>query len=189
MYQIAIQNEDGNRLNLTDGNDYAVTASGLSPVNANIVTASVAGMDGTKYVSAKRQSRNIVLMIYPQRNIEENRIQLYRYISTKKWIRVFFENDSRNVYIDGYVESFETDLFDNIQVAQVSIICPIPAFIDVSESQSTISTATSNFYFPFYTQLAENIMPALDDVRCDFVSISKETLLLNTGQLNINKLA
>lgn len=44
MYQIAIQNATGDRLELTENKDYIVTASGLSPENANIVTATVANM-------------------------------------------------------------------------------------------------------------------------------------------------
>ena len=178
MYQIAIQNATGDRLELTENKDYIVTASGLSPENANIVTATVANMPGAKY---------IVLMIYPQRDIETSRINLYKYISTGAWIRVFFKNGTRNVYIDGYVESFETDLFARTQVAQVSILCPAPAFIDAQEMTVVNSVSTPKFSFPFYTLIASNLVPGgagLDDIRCELINMTDTTLILNAGKLD-----
>ncbi len=186
MYQIAIQNASGDRLELTENKDYIVTASGLSPENANIVTATVANMPGAKYVSSKKQKRNIVLMIYPQRDIETSRINLYKYISTGAWIRVFFANDTRSVYIDGYVESFETDLFARTQAAQVSILCPDPAFIDVQKMTVINSVSTPRFSFPFYTLVSSNLVPGgpgLDDIRCELINMIDTTLILNSDKL------
>lgn len=160
--------------------------SGLSPENANIVTATVANMPGAKYISSKKQKRNIVLMIYPQRDIETSRINLYKYISTGAWIRVFFKNCTRNVYIDGYVESFETDLFARTQVAQVSILCPAPAFIDAQEMTVVNSVSTPKFSFPFYTLIASNLVPGgagLDDIRCELINMTDTTLILNSDKL------
>lgn len=184
MYRIAIENASGNKLELTENKDYIVTASGLSPAEANIVTASVANMPGEKYVSSKKQKRNIVLTIYPQGDIETSRINLYKYISTDAWIRVYFENDTRNVYIDGYVESFETDLFARTQAAQVSILCPSPAFIDTNSNTIVNSAISAAFTFPFYTLWAHNLAYNFDDIRCDLVEITDTTLLLNKGMLD-----
>lgn len=186
MYQIAIQNATGDRLELTENKDYIVTASGLSPENANIVTTTVANMPGAKYISSKKQKRNIVLMIYPQRDIETSRINLYKYISTGAWIRALFKNGTRNVYIDGYVESFETDLFARTQVAQVSILCPAPAFIDAQEMTVVNSVSTPKFSFPFYTLIASNLVPGgagLDDIRCELINMTDTTLILNSDKL------
>lgn len=188
MYQIVIQNSRGDKLDITDGRNYETTASGLSPVSANIVTTTVAGMDGARFASSKRQKRNIVLMIYPMRDIEANRLLLYRYICTKKWIRTFIKNGTRDVYIDGYVESFEADLFDKTQVAQVSIICPKPEFIDIQDNMYEINNSDSLFYFPYYTLIANNLVPgglALDDIRCELISqISSDSLVLGKSQLD-----
>ena len=125
-------------------------------------------------------------MIYPQRDIETSRINLYKYISTGAWIRVFFKNCTRNVYIDGYVESFETDLFARTQVAQVSILCPAPAFIDAQEMTVVNSVSTPKFSFPFYTLIASNLVPGgagLDDIRCELINVTDTTLILNSDKL------
>ena len=125
-------------------------------------------------------------MIYPQRDIETSRINLYKYISTGAWIRVFFRNGTRNVYIDGYVESFETDLFARTQVAQVSILCPVPAFIDAQEMTVVNSVSTPKFSFPFYTLIASNLVPGgagLDDIRCELINMTDTTLILNSDKL------
>ena len=192
MYQIVLQNSKGDRLDVTDGRDFETTASGLSPTAANIVTSTVAATDGVRYVSAKRDKRNIVLMIYPLRNIEANRIRLYRFCPTKNQLRVCFKNDERDVYIDGYVESLEADLFASMQAIQLSIICPLPAFIDAHENVTMISNSKPEFYFPFYTLLAHNLVPGgqgLEDTRCELISpISDKSLILNKGLLGIGTL-
>ena len=46
---------------------------------------------------------------------------------------MYFSNDSRNVSISGYVETFECDLFSVSETVQISIICPNPYFKNVSE--------------------------------------------------------
>lgn len=188
MYQIVLQNIKGNRLDITDSRDFETTASGMSPTAANIVTSTVAVTDGVRYVSAKRDKRNIVLMIYPLRNIETNRNRLYRFCPTKDQLRMFFKNDERDVYIDGYVESLEADLFASMQVIQLSIICPYPAFIDTHEKVTTISNSKPEFYFPFYTLLAHNLVPGglgLEDSRCELISpISDKSLILGKGLLD-----
>lgn len=152
-YQIKIENKYGDQLQLTDNPNYKVKATGLSPVDSNIITASVANYGGERYVSSRQQKRNIVLTIYVCEPVEKNRINLYKYIRSHDWIRVYFKNGTRDVYIDGYVESFELDHFSQTQAAQVSIICPQPNFIDINTNEAFNSRSNKNFYLPFNTSV------------------------------------
>ena len=153
-YELIIENKYGNQLKLTDNPNYNAVVTGLSPVTSNIITTSVANYSGEKYITSRQQKRNIVLTIYVNEPVEANRINLYKYIKSDDFIRIYFKNSSRDVYIDGYVESFELDHFSQNQTAQVSIICPQPNFISKSENKVKNADVKDAFYFPFNTELS-----------------------------------
>lgn len=135
MFEFSVQNDKGEILELTENPNYNVTQiTGLTPTGCTINTAAVAGMDGETFNSARINKRNITITIVPEYPIEQNRNMLYRYFPEKKKIRLFYENDTRNVYIDGYVESMESDLFTKRQSYQISVLCPNPYFVDAQES-------------------------------------------------------
>lgn len=150
MYGITIENKFGEKLQLTDNVNYKTKVTGLNPTTSDIVTTQVANYGGARYVTSKQQTRNIVLTIYINEPVEANRINLYKYIKSDDWIRFYYKNNTRSVYIDGYVESFEIDLFTQPQTAQVSIICPKPQFLDMENNESIFSTTTEAFSFPFW---------------------------------------
>lgn len=135
MFEFSVQNDKGEILELTENPNYNVTQiTGLTPAGCTINTAAVAGMDGETFNSARINKRNITITIIPEYPIEQNRNLLYRYFPEKKKIRLFYENDTRSVYIDGYVESMESDLFTKRQSYQISVLCPNPYFVDAQES-------------------------------------------------------
>ena len=71
--------------------------------------------------------RNIVLYIVPKNranNIETNRLVLYKYFRPKHKIRLYFQHNSRDVFIDGYVETVEIALYSQLEQFQISVICP-----------------------------------------------------------------
>ena len=149
MYNLSVKNTSGEILRLTRDNNYAITGvEGLTPVAANINTSTAGINDGVVYNSARLGYRNIVLTIRITQDAEKNRIKLYNFFQTKQFCTLFFANDSRNVYIDGYVETFECDLFVLGQTAQISIICPNPYFKSVSETINSGSAVTAAFEFP-----------------------------------------
>ena len=151
MFKCKIENVKNNILTLTQNeSDYQVLSiTGLNPPNAQINTSTIAGLDGAKFNSSKLQSRNIVIMIKINGDIEANRINLYKYFATKEWCKFYYENEHRNVYIDCYVENFECDLFTNNEIAQISLICPQPYFKDMQTIIDDISKALAAFEFPF----------------------------------------
>ena len=61
---------------------------------------------------------------------------------------MYFSNDTRDVCISGYVETFECDLFTLGQTAQISIICPNPYFKSTTETVNSGSAVTAAFEFP-----------------------------------------
>ena len=149
MFDLSVKNITGDILRLTRNNSYAITGvTGLTPVAANINTSATGINDGETYNSARLGYRNIVITLYFTHDVEKNRIKLYDYFQTKQFCTLYFSNDSRDVCIDGYVETFECDLFSVSETAQISIICPNPYFKSVSETVNSSSVIISNFEFP-----------------------------------------
>lgn len=151
MYQAKIQNANGEVMLLT--NDEAkyqiLSIQGLNPPQAQINTTAIVGLDGAKFNSSKLDTRNIVITIKINGDVETNRLALYNSFITKKWCRFYYSNDTRNVYIDGYVNNVECDLFTNSETAQISIICPDSYFKALTEIITDISNIRGLFKFPF----------------------------------------
>lgn len=159
MYTAKIQNSNGQILVLTQKEQtYQVTSiEGLNPPQGTVNTTTIVGMDGALYNSAKLQTREIVITLKINGDAEQNRLALYSYFRTKEWCRFYYTTESRNVYIDGYVTNVECDLFDNSEVAQISILCPSPYFADQNEIVNDISSTVAMFEFPFSINLTEPI--------------------------------
>lgn len=150
MYSLSVENNRGEVLDLTNSENYTVyKITGLNPPKATINSSVNATTDGSSVNSTRVESRNIVIYMAIDGEIETNRINLYKYFPIKKSVTLYFKNDTRDVMIEGVVEIIECDLFTNRQVAQISIICPQPYFKAVEDIISYFSDITSLFEFPF----------------------------------------
>ena len=173
--EIAVENSRGERLELKD--DYKVVdVDGLTPATATINTDKVAIVDGEHFNSSYVNARNIVLTIVPEGEPEKARLELYRYFKPKYFVKVFFKTKYRNVYVDGYVETFGGTPYSQKQSFQVSILCPGPFFHSVDKNiRMEQETEKSNFVFPFFLEENEGI--AISEI-----IIEKDIELINEGQ-------
>lgn len=150
MFEVSVENKKGNKISFVQNEKYAITSiTGLGPPDAAINTINVGSFDGERYNSSKTAMRNIVMTIAILGDIEANRIALYSVFKSKEWIRFYYKNGIRDVYIDGYVESAPIDLFSENQEVQVSILCPQPFFENAEEIIKDMNLIISMFYFPF----------------------------------------
>lgn len=150
MYTLIVQNPKGEQMHLTGSDKYDVLdVSGLNPSPATINTSSIVGVDGSRYNSSRIEERNIVITLNIKTPIEENRINLYRYFQVKRYVKLYYQNDHRDVYIEGYVETFENNPFTQLQQPQISIICPDPFWKSNSEINVNFSNPLALFEFPF----------------------------------------
>lgn len=149
MYGISVQNKYGEMLDFQKNGTYdVVSVKGLNPPNAIINMSTIATTDGAIFNSSRADKRNIVITIVFHDDIETSRIQLYKFFPIKEPVTLFFHNTTRNVKIEGYVESFECDLFERGQRAQISIVCPQSYFTDEELTYVSFSTVTGEFEFP-----------------------------------------
>lgn len=159
MYTAKIQNANGNILTLTgnEPNFQVVSITGLNPPPAQVNTTSIAGLDGAKFNSAKLNTRNIVITLRLNGNVENNRQLLYMYFRTKEKCTFYYSNNNLDVSIQGYVETVECNLFARGEQMQISIICPFPYFASIDEIIADISNETGAFTFPFAIDIGDPI--------------------------------
>lgn len=146
---IKIENERGQVLNLSADPRYLPILSGVGPVAATINRTKMATADGTQFNSSTVDERNLLLTIHLRRDVARARQNLYRYIATKRPIRVYYQNDGLDVYLDGYVETAEVEPWSQEENMAVSILCPMPFWRDVAESYADASHVVAMFEFPF----------------------------------------
>ena len=150
MYTLKAENARGKVIDLTASEKYTVLEiTGLNPPGATVNLSSMANIDGKIYNSAKMNERNITILIKILPPVEENRVDLYTYFKSKEYVKLYYKNAMRDVYIDGYVESFDCDFFTDNETAQVSILCPRPYFKDITENRTDFSQVEDLFEFPF----------------------------------------
>lgn len=151
MYTAKIQNAQGEILQLNDQESkWAVLSiTGLNPAPAQLNMAEIYGMDGSRMNYAKLTARNIVIMLRLCGDVEENRLEIYRFFPQKTPVRFFYKTRSRDVYIDGYVETIEGDLYTQNEVFQISLICPDPYFRSVENNVIELQNSRGEFTFPF----------------------------------------
>lgn len=160
MYGAQIANSKGNVLELTGHEDMyqVISIRGLTPPNAQINMSTIVGLDGAKFNSSKLETRNIVIMLRLNGNVEANRNMIYGYVPTKEMCTFYYQNGLRDVYIEGYVQSVDGDLFSISEILQISIICPQPYFKAVDEIIDDISKVTPLFTFPFSINIGEPVV-------------------------------
>ena len=152
MYTFIAENANGEQLQLTQNPNYElVITNGLLPPSATINTSQLVNTDGELFNSSKMNMRNLVFTIYPKHPVEANRLALYKIFKSKQYVKCYYKNDSRNVYIEGYVETIDGSLFDQIQAIQVSITCPQPYWKGLNEVTTDMSKITNMPEFTFST--------------------------------------
>lgn len=170
---IKIENSRGEVLNLSTDPRYYPILTGTGPPPATINRAKVSTADGTQYNSATVDERPLLLTVYFMRDVARARLNLYKYAATKRWIRVYYEADGLDVYVDGYVETVEINPWEENQNMQISIICPQPFWQDVAETYTNASAVSALFELPFET----------DDVGIELSLVDKDnsTIIENQG--------
>lgn len=175
-YILKAENHRGEVINLSaDPNYILYKIEGLQPPSVNVNVSDNATSDGSTFNSARANSRNIVIYVAIKGIVEESRINLYKYFPLKKKIKLYYKNDTRDVYIEGYVELIECDLFSASQVAQISIICPQPYFKGVDELVSYFSDISSLLQFPFSI--------ASSGIEFSAVTTNIRKSIINTGDI------
>ena len=182
MFILKVENTLNQIVTLTQNESayQIIGIDGLNPPQAVINSSVVAGMDGSKFNSSRLAERNIVITIRLNGNVRENRLFLYRYFRSKQWCKLYYNNDLRNVYIEGYVETIEVDHFSQSETMQISIICQNPYFKSLNEIVNDISKSLAAFEFPF--AIGDGIGTD-DPVEISTVDMNKVAQIVNNSEI------
>ena len=85
MFTLSVENDRGEKLELTHNKKYTVTnITGLNPPKATINTSPVSNFDGVRQNGSRAEPRNLVITVVIEGDIEANRINLYKYFKIKR---------------------------------------------------------------------------------------------------------
>lgn len=176
MFTLKVENKLKQILTLTqnESNYQVINVNGLNPPKANIFTNPVSGMDGAKFKDSKLEMRNLVLTIKINGDAEQNRLHLYEYFKTGAWCKIYYSNETRSVFIEGYCETIECPLFTINQQMQISIVCTDPYFKSLMTIYADISKQFPNFEFPF--DIEE------EGIEFSLLDVDRETVVTNGGE-------
>ena len=129
MFSLSVKNKYDEVLELTNNDAYVIKEiNGLDPPDNILNMSRIAGDDGSVLNSVYTDNRTITITLAVNEPAEENRIRLYRYFKAKTQLRLYYQNDSRDVCIDGYVQSMPISFFAKKEIVQITIVCPKPFF-------------------------------------------------------------
>ena len=180
MFELKVENKYGEVLTLSQNPNYAVKSiDGIDPPDAVINTARNANADGSVFNSAYVDNRTITITLAINQPTEANRIALYKYFKSKYPVAIYFKNDSRDVVINGYVQSIPIGYFEKKEIFQVTIFCPEPFFEGVEKDAVASLTAEALFEFPFDISVPIPFSELNGD---------RETLVMNEGDVETGAL-
>jgi hypothetical protein len=110
---------------------------GLGPVKSEITTTPSGVSRGETFQGASTGKRNIVLTLglnpdWATQTMSSLRQLLYAYLMPEQWCKLRINSDELpTTDIEGYVESFEPNMFSQDPEIQVSIINPKPDFTEI----------------------------------------------------------
>lgn len=148
---VKIENPRGQVLDFSADSRYVAILTGTGPPPATVNRSKSSTTDGAQFNGATVDERPLLLTVHLIKDVARARLNLYRYIATKQHIKVYYQNDGLDVYVEGYIETAEVDPWTQQQTVQASIVCPMPFWRDVKETYTDASHVHALFELPFFT--------------------------------------
>lgn len=174
LYSLKLENANNQIVDLNDNVNYVVLdCKGLNPPKADLFTSTSPNRKGSRYNGSSLNERSIELTIKLLGDVEASRNALYEFLDSELYTKIYYENNIKQVYCEGYVEEHEFDLFTSNELVNVSITCCDPYLKSIQTIQLDISSLLHQFTFPF----------SIDNVGIPFSTIKEnnETSFYNQG--------
>ena len=126
---------------------------GLGPVKSDVFVTNYGARSGGYYNGSRAGTRDITFTLKPLGiDIERIRRWLYRLMPVQERVRLVFLTDHGELETNGYIESFEPDIFNKYSTYTVNVRCPDPFFTETGSLISTTEELENEgplFEFPF----------------------------------------
>ncbi len=150
MFELILENKTGDQINFAQNSAFTITEiQGLNPPSATINTSQIALMDGAKFNSSKLNMRTINVAFAIEYAAAQNRIEVFKVLKSKQWIKLTYNGQYRQVWIEGYIGSIDISYFEMKQIVTCSILCPAPYFKGAQTIVNELQNIISAFHFPF----------------------------------------
>lgn len=150
MYELILENKAGDRLDFAQNSAFTISEiEGLNPPEAIINTSEIALIDGAKFNSAKVQMRTINIAFAIEYQAAKNRVEVYKVLKSKQYVKLYYKGQFRDVFIEGYIQSINIDYGAMKQIVTCSILCPSPYFKEAQEIVDELLNIIGAFHFPF----------------------------------------
>lgn len=150
MFELKLENDNGNIVNINDGVKYIVThISGLTPPSASLFMAKSPNRKGSKHNGSTLDERQVVITIKILGDVEVNRNALYPWIDTEQYCKIHYRNGVKNVYCEGVVRDCPIELFTDGEEVRLAVVCGDPYLYDFNEVIADIAGLLKQFTFPF----------------------------------------
>lgn len=150
MYELTLENKAGQQLTFGMNSPFTISEiQGLNPPEATINTSQIALMDGGKFNSAKVNMRSINVAFAIEYEAAKHRIEVFKVLRSKQYVKLYYKGQYRNVFIEGYISKIGISYFAKKQIVTCSILCPSPFFKEAQEIVDDLSNIISAFHFPF----------------------------------------
>ena len=150
MFKLALENTDGNIVNLNDGVNYVVIEfEGFNPPAASLFTSKSPNRKGSKKNGSTLDERTVIIAIKILGDIEANRNALYEWADTETELKVYYSNGVKDVYCEGTVTDCDVPLCTDNEIMTLAITCTDPYLKDLQTIATEISNLLKQFIFPF----------------------------------------
>ena len=136
-----------------------VSVTGLEPPKSQINLTKAVNLDGAIYNSTSIDTRQIVIILKLNRDLENIRQAFYSLFNVGKTVELRLSNSQKAYSIEGYVDSIECNLFVMAELMQISIICPNPNFKILENTRSgavEVSLGAQSDGWSKYTRITTN---------------------------------
>ena len=159
MFSMIFENKNGKQLTFGVGSPYTITEfEGLNPPKATINTNTTATLDGGVFNSSKLEMRSINIAFAIEDEAEKNRLAVYSVIQSKLPLRIYYQSDLLDLFIDGYVEDVDISYFAKKNIVTVSVLCPFPYLKGAQEIVNDLNSVLGRFTFPFASPAAGSLV-------------------------------
>lgn len=191
FFKLILENAGGDRIDMTTtANEYMTSSiEGLNPPVGTISTSSYAGTDGSYLNNAFIEKRNVVIHFEMRGpGVEARRHQLYKVVKPSRYIKIYYATAGIDVFAEGYVESCEVSIFEQLVTGQISILCPDIYWYSTESVMAYYSQITGAFTFPFPTESTPepSVTPFL---RCYGISNTISVAALRYTLLHIQRIS
>ena len=129
--------------------------TGIGPPKATVNSSGGPNFDGVRVSSVRTDARHLLItlaVVGGGVSEEEAKKKVYTYFPIKQEILFGITTDEKSVYIPAIVEENEFNQFSKVENAAISLYCPQPYFVDMTEQRVNISpdSGVPLFEFPFH---------------------------------------